>query len=307
MNRPHADLDLATHTLWQHAAEPLLRALWGDPDLQLLEKLDGQATSLRRFPDAAARVRNREGEQIAHTEFEAAPHPQRLPRRMHIYGNLLYGVHDGRFPVRSTVVVLNSRRKIPDFHEVKLGGVTRSLYRYEVVRIHAIPASQLARDPALAALAPLGLHATPADLKRAVACVEASWPTPEAAELVGSLYITGGMKFGAELVRKIITSEVFMLSSTYREILQQGIEKGIEKGREEGIQRGLQHNLDRIRGIVARQISLRFAGVAPPLELLARCDAEDLEAVAELVLLSPTPEALHAGVLARVEAHDAKP
>lgn len=304
MKRPHADLDLATHAVWQQAAEPLLRTLFEDPSLRLLRKLDTKVQSIRRFPDAAALVRGQRGVFIAHTEFETDPRPARLPQRMHTYGNLLYALMQGRFPVCSTVVVLGGHRRLPNSHRVRFDGVVRSYYRYRVWRLNEMPAARLAADPALAALAPLAEDASEADLVAAARNVRAQWSVADAAELLGALYITGSRAYGMELVRKVISLEEIEMSPGYLEILNRGMEKGIERGLERGLEQGLEQGLERgleqarsqhlarLRTLLARQISQRFPDAGPVEGLLAPFDLDELEAIGEALLRSDSLTAL---------------
>ena len=312
MTRPHADLDLATRLLWQRAAEPMLRTLWADPTLRLIEKLDTKNQAVRRFSDTVALVQTAHGRVIAHTEFDADPRPAALTRRMHTYGNLLYGLYGGKYPVRSTVVILGGSRRVPDFHEVKLGDETLSVYRFRVWRLDQIAAATLADDPALAALTPLAKGATEADLLRAVRCVRAAFNPAEAADVLGALYITGSRGHGLDLIQKIIREEDIMLSPGYTHIfnkglaqgVERGIEKGIEKGLEKGIERGIETGIERanarLRALLARQAAARFGDSAAIDELLQRCDADALEIVADQLIRCDSPEALRAAILERV-------
>ena len=296
MTRPHADLDLATHLLWQRAAEPMLRTLWADPTLRILERLDTKNQAIRRFSDTAALVQTASGRVIAHTEFEADPRPAAFARRMHTYGNLLYGLHNGRYPVRSTAVVLGGTRPVPTLHEVRHDGEVLSLYRFRVWRIDEVPAAQIADDPALAALVPLARGATEELFARAVRCVRRAWTEADAADVLGALYITGCRSFGLNLVTKLIREEEIMLSPGYTHIFNKGVAQGEERGLERGLRQATAHFRDRL----ARQATLRFGDSAAIDDLLPRLNAEDLDVLSEQILLCDSAGALRAVMLERL-------
>ena len=306
MTDANADLDLASRVLWQRATEPLLRSLWEQPELRLLRVLDTRTVGVRRHADAAALVEGAHGPFIAHAEFDVGSHPAALPGRLFVYGATLFAANGARYPVQSTLVLLDKPRpRLPSFHETRYGDRSLSIYHYNIVRIAQLSPARLAEDPALAVFVPLTKTATEGDFSRAVRCVRERWPTAEARELLTTLYITGGKRFGHALALRLIEKEEIMLSETYQQILNEGIatgiEKGIEKGIETGLLSGIEKGLARARHMLALQISLRFPD-APALldDLLPRCDADQLEALSVLVITAPTAAALRAGALERL-------
>lgn len=130
---------------------------------------------------------------------------------------------------------------------------------------------------------------------------------PTRDDLLAALYIVGGRRFDTENLLRIFNREQLMQSSTYKAILdegfasgeQQGLRLGMQKGMQKGLQRGMQTGREQaLRAITARQLALRFptAGLEP---LLDGCSADDLEALAELLVTAPDEATLHRWLEAR--------
>ena len=106
-----------------------------------------------------------------------------------------------------------------------------------------------------------------------------------------------------------------MLSPGYTHIFNKGLAQGVERGIEKGIQRGIEKGIEagieranaRLRALLARQAAARFGDSAAIDDLLPRCDADDLELVAEQLMRCDSPGALRAAILERIAERQSPP
>lgn len=86
--------------------------------------------------------------------------------------------------------------------------------------------------------------------------------------------------------------------------LQRAFERGVERGTAWGFELGVERGRRMVLGVLAeRLIQRRFPGALPGLaDALARCSADDLEAIAEATILVSSPEQLAAAIEARLES-----
>jgi predicted transposase YdaD len=94
-----------------------------------------------------------------------------------------------------------------------------------------------------------------------------------------------------------------MQSATYQHIVEQGYNRGYARGVEQGIEKGIEKGIltgrvEATRALIARMLRTRFpdAGLE---DLAERCPAQELEALADQILLSPNAEDLRRWLLAR--------
>ena len=291
---PHDYLDRILRDQWERAPDALLRLALGDPGVRVTGSLDSQPVLVRRGVDGIALAEDEHGAFVGHVEYETSADAQELGQRVSMYGALLYA-RTG-LPVRSAVLLLEPCDALREVFEVRHGPALLSQYRFRVLRLHRIPAEALASSFELAVLSPLGADPTLEALRRARDTIVARAPGPERGDLLTALYIVGGRRFDHGTLVRVLSEEQLMQSATYQHIVEQGYNRGFARGEAFGLERGIEKGIttgrvQASRALTARMLRARFpeAGLE---ELAARCPDDQLEALADQILLCPDADAL---------------
>lgn len=230
---------------------------------------------------------------LVHTEFQTRWEPD-LADRMLEYRVALRrsGRNRGARAMHSAVVFLTARRYPgPGNNRLDETGpdrASRLAFEYQEVRLWEIPARAMLEtgDPGLLPLVPLGGGAESAMLEEAVRSARAVPDRTARADLLAGLRILGGLTEFGEVLRAMITKkDLYELSETYRE----DIDEARKEGRDEGAMAALRRS-------VLRVLQTRFGAV--PADAEARLAAvESLERLQELVsvaVVCPDPAAFAA-------------
>lgn len=232
---PRDALDLSLQVLWRLRPRDLLRFGTGDAKLELVEVLSHQVLALRRTVDTAALVRGAHGIYLAHLEFETSPSAKELADRQYVYAALLYARHRHRYPVRSTVILVEDRLPdlVPEFR-MQYGPECWGTFGFRLLRLRDLPPEQFLADPASAALVSFSARSNLQHVQQAAELIQAKSSQPDLPELLATLYVVAGRRFPAEVLRPLLRSPAAMYSSTYNEIFNEGKVEGLEQGLEKG-------------------------------------------------------------------------
>jgi len=252
---PRDALDITLKSLWRARPEGLVRFATGNEDLRLIRVLDASPMIIRRSVDGVALVEDEAGPYIEHIEFETSADGRVLANRVYVYSAHLYTMMQHRFPVRSTVVLLEDR--LPNFQPVfvmRHGEEEIGRYNFRVIRLADQPPDRFLEEPARAALMPFAKGAELEHIVAARQLIEQQATAAQLPELLTALYIVAGRRFESSQVRNLLWSEAVMESVTYKEIEARGFERGVE--------RGLEQARNRHRAQLLRMIEARFGEVS---------------------------------------------
>jgi len=255
---PRDALDITLKALWRARPEGLVRFATGDEQLRLVRVLDAQPIAIRRSVDGVALVEDAAGPFIEHLEFETAPDARALAARVYVYAAHLFTMMKHRYPVRSTVLLLEDR--LPTFQPEFLmthGDEVICRYCFRVLRLRDLPAERFLADPALAALVPFSREVEDAHLLQAREVIRTQARPVEVPELLAALYIIAGRCFDADHVRTLLWSQAVMESTTYQEIEARGYERGLTRGEERALQRALL----RARARMLRLLEIKYGAI----------------------------------------------
>jgi hypothetical protein len=179
---------------------------------------------------------------VFHVEFESAPRSD-AGRRVLVHYAL---THDrlGATPLCPVVYYLTpgtEGRRPADRYQTEARGKPVCDLRFETVSLWQVRVTDVLAiaAPGLWALVGLCAGATVADVARARRQVdEQVRQKDERRELLAAMYLIAGTRLDAAALRRLFPKEVLMESSTYAEILGEGLEKGRQEGRQQGRQEG---------------------------------------------------------------------
>ena len=319
---PRDYLDRILRSLWARAPEKLLRLALGDPDLRVTGSLDSQPALIRRGVDAVALASSEGGPFVGHVEYQTDTDAGELAQRMALYG-LLYHSLTG-LPVRSAVLLLEPCDGLAEGLEIRHGDELLCLYRFRVLRLSQLPAEQLACDPDLAVLTPLGGGGSLGAVALARDTIIRQFSRPERGDLLAALYIVGGRRFDYATLLRIFSEEELMQSSTYQHLLEKGLSQGLSQGLAQGLSQGLAQGMAQgmaqglsqglaqgavigevrgreqaLRAVIDRQLTARFPEARLD-DLLAHCSADDLDAFVDALLGANDESELRRWLLARL-------
>ncbi|MEL6342939.1 MAG: hypothetical protein AAFV53_07380 [Myxococcota bacterium] len=261
-------LDITLKSLWRTRPEGLIRFATGNEELNLLRVLDASPIVIRRSVDGVALVADNAGTYIEHMEFETSADGRALADRVYVYSAHLYTMMGHRYPVRSTVVLLEDR--LPRFKPVfimKHGEQEICRYQFRVIRLADLEPERFLDEPARAVLVPFAKGADLHHVEAARHLIEKDASVTQLPELLAALYIVAGRRFDASQVRDLLWSDVVMESSTYKEIEARGFERGIE--------RGIERALERHRSQLLQMMNLRFGEIPEKRHKQVRAATED--------------------------------
>lgn len=221
-------------------------------------KVDGRVSpyktdlSTRLEPDRLFRIDGKPP-WLAHVEIQLGP-CQCLDLRVERYNTVAeYLVaNESNFreqlPVLSTLFLLHPRADSPKLTgvRVKMGpdGSPYGSFRYNVIRLWRLPAKDLINGP-LASLPFVTLaKANKRELPQVVKRLEERLTSEGDPEISNELRICSWLLMGAKYSREFVNfcpwrKDMMEVSSTYRQLIEEGIEKGMEKGMEKGIEQGI--------------------------------------------------------------------
>jgi hypothetical protein len=202
---------------------------------------------------------------------------------MFSYNALLWTAQEYRLPVQSVVFLLE---RPPDGFLTQVvsryGSHSIQQFTFRAVHLYSMDATQLAQTPGLAPLAPLGQNFSAITVQMAAQTVLHSQQSNSTNQLA-VLYLLGRIKGLTEgVLERILSLEVVRMSDVYEEIT--------EAGRREGVLR-----------VLARQMARKFPADIGKLDaLLGRCTTEDLEWLAEEIVVVKQFSALRRQLEARL-------
>lgn len=271
--------------------------------------IDADVSSISPAADKVLRIGGPDP-YIGHLEFQANPDPN-IDRRVLLY-NVVLGWRHG-LPVRSTVFLLRPEA------DAGASGVVRDMaaddamleFRYRLVRVWEQPAEFfLSGGLGTLPLAPVSaVAAGPLDAVRSVMSevrkrIDRDATSREAPEIWTAVKLLLGLRFPTPIVNDLYSGVQPMrvdlsASSTYQEIVREGLEKGMlegmSKGMKQGMEQGLEQGMERgmaqgrvqgARDVLLAQAASRFG--VPPIEVRTAIQAisemSRLESLATRVL-----------------------
>ena len=189
-------------------------------------------------------------------------------------------------PVQSLVVLLRPEADGPAFSgrlesKDQLTGEIDLEFRFRVLRVWEMPVETFLNGPLaalpLAPLANVSKTALPRVIREMERRISAETTRAEADSLWTSTLLLMGLKLPPGEARTLLRGMNHMKeSSTYQEILAEGVERGLERGREQGREQGLlAHARLAIRRLGARRFGEPNARTIARLEAIKDCDRLD--------------------------------
>jgi hypothetical protein len=277
-------LDRALKLLWRRDPRPLVQLVTGLHGVRV-QPVAGELHQVRRDADLVARVDGPHGSFILHLELESAPKAD-LPSRLLAYNVFLREALGGRPLVRSAVLLVRkARRRVPEHLTLRHGEDLVLHFQFAVVHLASIDALDLAQDPVLAPLAPLGADAGRAAVEAAVATLQ-GLAAPARHDGMSLLYVLGGEAL-RPTIRAMLDMQEVRMGWAYQEILEEGERKGVLQGQAQ---------------VVAHLIALKWPGQAGQAiaRHLPRCGPDELVWLSEQVLTTRRPADVERDLVARL-------
>jgi len=247
-SQPRFALDPILKFLLDRDRDELLRLILGaQASATVVEELNPVVAAGELRADALLLVEEHGDRYVLHTEFQSLIEPERMPSRIFHYAARIH--QRTELPVRSAVIYLlepSATTAIPTQFEMRIGGRTRMLLAYDVVKLWDIEPERerLQAHPVLLALTPLMKGVTATDVERlARIAIDAHWEPREKTDALGLLALLGGRRFGREVLSSL-TARIAMLrdiiqeSPLYQMAREEGEARGEARGRVEGQARG---------------------------------------------------------------------
>ena len=203
-----------------------------------VELLDADVSTVTAATDKVLRLRSAEGDRIQHLDFQAGPDAA-IPRRAHGYSALLEERH--QLPVDTAVILLSRRANltaINGLYQRSLPGESEPYlrFRYRVIRVWELPVEPLLQGGVgLLPLSPISAvprRELPGVIARMKQRLEQETTPVAGAELWTATKLLMGLCYEPALVNLLLQGVMTMKeSSTYREIVEEGIVKGEQQGR----------------------------------------------------------------------------
>ncbi len=289
-NLPHNRFDIVSKDIFGTFSEDLLRKLTNIPGLKFVEQLETELPTVEiRRMDVLSKVEVDDREVLVHIEFQVSREstPEILKRKVGYFGRCFerYGL-----PILSFTIYLRSDagRNDPGKYSQDFPG-HNALIEYQVIRLSEFDGQSIFDTDQTSLMAFTPLMQPPEGISRVEwveQCHKMTFALPLAPDLQNNLliwqWILSGLIVDPAEIHHLL--EVPMLeSSTYRYILQQGIEQGIEQGERKNAVKSILNVLDaRFRVGAEQTLKLSLEGIEDlqRLEQLLRiaAQAENLEA-----------------------------
>ena len=240
---PSGQFDTVSKRLIQQNPEDWIRFTLGIPEAKVIEILDTEQPTVRGHrADSFIHVDILGKEAIMHFEFQTRDSTQ-LPMPYRVVGYAGRGIETFQKPVYSHVIYLHpdAGRNDPGQYIQDIPGHEITI-KYKVIRLSEVEGQAVldARLKGLIPFAPLMKPSRTMDsgewLRECVRVADAlPMDEPDKPDYLSNLAILGGLIFGYQTIREIISEETMHESSVIQHFTEQGIEQGIEQGERKGV------------------------------------------------------------------------
>ena len=238
---PHQRFDIVAKDAIYTFPEDMLQFLMKDSDIEFLEHLESEFTTVEsRQMDSLIKVLLNGEPVLVHCEFQASDstHLEMVRRNIGYLGRCYerYGL-----PIFSHVVYLR-----PDAGSNDPGGYVqevpgyRFIVEYKVIRLIEIEGQAIleAQQPGLMPFCPLMRPPAGVDrLQWIRQCVETtkklSLDAPIRNNLLLDLWVMGGLVYEPEAIADLFPEDIMQESSVYQHIIEKGRAEGLEQGAKE--------------------------------------------------------------------------
>ena len=246
-NLPHNRFDIVSKDIFGTFDEDLLRKLTNIPGLKFVEQLETELPTVEiRRMDTLSKAEIDGREVLVHIEFQVSREstPEILKRKVGYFGRCFerYGL-----PILSFTVYLRSEAGRNDPGEYRQDFPNHNvLIAYQVIRLSEFDGQSIFDTDQTSLMAFTPLMRPPegvSEVEWIEQCHQMTLALPIASDLQNNLliwqWILSGLIVDPAEIRHLLEGPM-LESSTYRYILQQGIEQGIEKGIKKGIEKGIE-------------------------------------------------------------------
>ena len=236
---PHQRFDIVAKDVIDTFPEDVLGFLMEDGEIEFLEHLDSELTTVEaRQMDSLIKVLLDGEEILVHCEFQTtdSTHANMVQRTVDYLGRC-YGRYG--LPIFSHVIYLrpNAGRNDPGGYVQDVPG-HRLIVEYKVIRLIEVDGRSVleTQQPGLMPFCPLmkppeGIDA----LTWLNECVETtkslSLDAPTRNNLLLEMWVMGGLVHDSDAIAHLFPEDIMQESSVYQDIIAKGIEQGIELGR----------------------------------------------------------------------------
>ena len=250
-NLPHNRFDIVSKDIFGTFAEDLLKKLTNIPGLKFVEQLETELPTVEiRRMDTLSKAEIDDREVLVHIEFQVSREsaPEILKRKVGYFGRCFerYGL-----PILSFTVYLRSDAggNDPGEYSQNFPG-HKVLIEYQVVRLSEFDGQSIFDTDQTSLMAFTPLMQSPEGVSGVgwiEQCHKMTLALPLAPDLQNNLliwqWILSGLIVDPAEIRHLLEGPM-LESSTYRYILQQGIEQGIEQGARESTIEGILEALE---------------------------------------------------------------
>lgn len=215
------------------------RLLFNEPELQVLQRLDTQQSSIKVHQnDMTFKVQRANGEIfLQHIEVQTTDSTD-IPMPLRVLGYASALVLRYQLPVYSMVLYLapNAGRTDPGTYGYQAEALGLRL-NYKVIRFAELEGEAFLEEATIGLLPFTPLMKPPKGMSAEAwveACVAKTYGAPVDSEtrstLLFALSLLGSLAHGTELFQQLISEEIMQESPFYEVVLQRGITQGIEQG-----------------------------------------------------------------------------